>query len=244
MADQLGVIKPADGGLIYAETNLHHYFPEPLNTLTSCLFIILALYWIVKLKLYSSRHAFLSVCSWLLLIGSIGGTLYHGLRKYPFFIPMDWVPILLICLFASTWFWAKLLDSSFYSFCISGLFFLVQYPVNRLYEGKYSHLIMNLNYALMALAVLVPLILYLWKNSFKHYKWVLKAFISFVAALFFRIADGWDLLTVGTHFLWHVFGAVATFCMFLFIYKMNEGMRLVYSRPLNKDLASKYKEAN
>jgi hypothetical protein len=223
------LIKPADGGLIYAETNLHHLFPEPLNTLTSCLFFILAIYWIAKLKLYSKRHAFLSVSSWLLLIGSIGGTIYHGLRKYPIFIPMDWVPILLLCLMASLWFWTKVFGNPILGTAILIVLFLIQYPVNKLYEGRYSHLVMNLNYALMALVVIVPLILYLIKIKFNHSRWVYGAIISFVAALFFRISDGWGWLPVGTHFLWHAFGVSATAFMFLFIYKLNEGLT-EYSR--------------
>src|SRR5690606_17917106 len=98
-----------DGGLLYTETNLNSLLPEPLNTLTSCFFFLLALYWIIRLKGFNPRHAFLSIASWFLLIGSIGGTVYHGLRKYPVFIIMDWLPILLLCLMASAWFWMKVL---------------------------------------------------------------------------------------------------------------------------------------
>ena len=214
---------------MYAETNLHHLFPEPLNTITSCFFFILAIYWIIKLKVYSPNHAFLSVSSWLLLIGSIGGTVYHGLRKYPIFIPMDWVPILLLCLMCSIWLWTKVLGNRILGFGILLALFSVQYPISKLYEGRYSHLIMNVNYALMALSVIVPLILYLIKIRFGHYRWVLSAIISFVVALFFRVADGWGWLSVGTHFLWHAFGVAATASMFLFIYKLNEDLIVIYA---------------
>ena len=240
MVEILSVIKPADGGLIYAETNLRHFFPEPLNTLTSCFFIFLAIYWIATLKIYSRKHAFLSLCSWMLLIGSIGGTAYHGLRRYAFFIVMDWGPILLLCVMAGAWFWKKVLANSFYAILVLVLFMLLQYPVSILKEGRYSHYIMNINYALMALMVLVPLVLYLAKNNFRHYQWVLAAFVSFTLALFFRIADGWNLLPVGTHFLWHLFGAASTYSMFLFIYKINEGLRVVYSRPAKVNFESSY----
>lgn len=214
-------IKPADGGLIYAETNLQNLFPEPLNTITSGFFFFLAIYWIVKLKVYSPDHAFLSVSSWLLLIGSVGGTVYHGLRKYPIFIPMDWVPILLLCLMASIWFWTKVLGSPILGITNILVLFLIQYPLTLLNQNNFAHLVMNINYALMGLSVILPLIFYLVKIRFLHYQWVVAAIISFAAALFFRIADGWGWVPFGTHFLWHVFGAAATAFMFLFIYRLN-----------------------
>lgn len=90
---QLKMLHPADGGMVYTETNLSHRFPEPLNTITSGFFFILALYWIFRLKGFSKHYSFLSIASWILLIGSIGGTFYHDLRRYPVFIMMDWLPI-------------------------------------------------------------------------------------------------------------------------------------------------------
>jgi hypothetical protein len=47
-------------------------------------------------------------------------------------------------------------------------------------------------------------------------------------------------MPMGTHFLWHTFGAVATSSMFVFIYRLNEGMRVVYSNPAyNRNLQMK-----
>src|ERR1700744_6110820 len=98
---------PPDGGLIYKETNLHHLFPEPFNMVSSALFLIPALYWLIKLKGFSRQYSFLSLITWLLLIGCIGSTMYHGLRRWHFFIFMDWVPIAVICLMSSVYFWIR-----------------------------------------------------------------------------------------------------------------------------------------
>lgn len=121
-----------DGGILYTETNLNSFLPEPLNTLTSCFFFLLAVYWIYRLKGFTARHTFLSIASWLLLIGSIGGTVYHGLRKYPVFIMIDWLPILLLCLMASAWFWVKVLQSSAAAIVVFLIFFLIEAVIYNL----------------------------------------------------------------------------------------------------------------
>lgn len=40
---------PPDGGIVYAETNMSQLFPEPLNAITSCFFLAIAIYWTFKL---------------------------------------------------------------------------------------------------------------------------------------------------------------------------------------------------
>ena len=62
--------------MLYTETNLSHHFPEPLNTITSGFFFLLALYWIFRLRGFSKQYIFLSLASWILLIVITGGTLY------------------------------------------------------------------------------------------------------------------------------------------------------------------------
>ena len=70
--------------------------------------------------------------------------------------------------------------------------------------------------------VLLPVLAFLWISKFKHGIWVGIALASFIAALTFRVGDSWHLLSFGTHFLWHAFGALAAFCMFQYIYLVNE----------------------
>jgi hypothetical protein len=62
----------------------------------------------------------------------------------------------------------------------------------------------------------------LYKSEFKFGIYVLFAFLSFVIALFFRIADHWEILSIGTHFLWHTFGAIAGNFMLLYIHHYNQ----------------------
>ncbi|WP_198170101.1 hypothetical protein [Mucilaginibacter arboris] len=213
---------PADGGMIYTETNLNHSFPEPLNTITSCFFFLLALYWIFRLKGFSKQYVFLSIASWILLIGSIGGTLYHGLRRYPIYIMMDWLPISILCLLASVYFWIKFSGKWFIGVIALIAFIFIEIQIRKLMHGNSLQLGISLNYATMVLMVLLPLVLLLLKMKGHNWQFIVAALISFGIALFFRVADGWALLTVGTHFLWHTFGAIATALMFVFLKRIAE----------------------
>ncbi|WP_256002359.1 MULTISPECIES: hypothetical protein [Pedobacter] len=210
---------PPDGGAAYAETNMARLFPEPLNALTSCFFLAIAIYWTIKLRGEYRKHRFLSIALALLYIGGVGGTIYHGLRQWGFFIMMDWLPILLLCLSAGVYFLAKIVKWS------RALWLIVLYGALQLVlrglMAQNPHLFININYALMAMFVLLPVTAYLKHTGWVHGKWVGIALLSFILALTFRIADNWLLLESGTHFLWHTFGALASFSMFNYIYLLN-----------------------
>jgi hypothetical protein len=213
---------PADGGMLYTETNLNYSFPEPLNTITSCFFFLLALYWIFRLKGFSKQYIFLSIASWILLIGSIGGTLYHGLRTYPVFIMMDWLPISVLCLLASVYFWIRYSGKWFVGAIALVAFILIEVQVRKLMRENNLQLGISVNYATMVLMILLPLVLLLIKMKWHNWQLIVAALISFGIALFFRVADSWVLLAVGTHFLWHTFGVIATALMFMFLKRIAE----------------------
>jgi hemolysin III len=88
-------------------------------------------------------------------------------------------------------------------------------------------LFININYAVLACMVLLPVVAFLIVTKFKDGIWVGIALTAFIVALTFRIVDTWRLTVIGTHFLWHTFGAVAAFCMFKYIYLINERKLLV-----------------
>lgn len=211
-------IAPPDGGFAYTETNMEYLFPEPLNAITSIFFLVLAGYWTYKLKGKIKQHPFLSVSVLLLYIGGIGGTIYHGLRQWSFFIMMDWLPIALICISAGVYFLAKV-TRWYYAIGVVFVYMGLQFYLRNKID---MHLFININYAILAALVLFPVLAYLVATKFKNAVWVALGLLAFMIALFFRIADRWDLLDFGTHFLWHVFGAVAAWSMFHYIYLINE----------------------
>lgn len=212
---------PHDGGMLYAETDMNSAFPEPLNAITSCFFLAIAIYWTFKLRGQWRQHFFLTCALLLLYIGGIGGTIYHGLRQWRFFIMMDWLPIMLLCVLAGVYFLGKL-TRWYYAVAFVSLYIAFQFYARRqMMEAGDIQLFININYAVLAGMVLLPVLAYLVSTRFQHGKWVGFALLAFIAALTFRVADGWGWMEWGTHFLWHTFGAVAAFCMFQYIFFIN-----------------------
>lgn len=211
---------PPDGGSLYAETDLSRFFPEPFNFTTSLLFLALAVYWTFRLRQNPAGHRFLIFALILLYVGGIGGSVYHGLRRWPFFLVMDWLPILLLCVSAGMYFIVRLSRWYVAAAVLLG-FIALQYLMRTAFAPADIQFFINLNYAMMAALVLLPVLWWLVRTQFRHGGWVLAALGTFAPALTFRIHDGSDWLPMGTHFLWHLFGAVAAYCMFRFIYEVD-----------------------
>ncbi|MDV6169702.1 hypothetical protein R1T16_14795 [Flavobacterium sp. DG1-102-2] len=213
---------PPDGGMLYAETNMQHLFPEPLNAITSFFFLAIAVYWTIKLRTCYKEHSFLSAAILLLYIGGIGGTIYHGLRQWRFFIMMDWLPIMLLCVAAGVYFLGRVTRWYF------AVLFVVLYLCFQLFarqqmaEDDNMQLFININYAVLAGMVLFPVLAFLISTKFSNGRWVGFALVAFIIALTSRVVDAWHITSFGTHFLWHTFGAVAAFCMFQYIYLINK----------------------
>lgn len=187
----------------------------------------MAVFWLVRLKGFSKQHPYLSVNSWILLIGSIGGAIYHAFRMHAFFIYMDWVPIFVLCASASVYFWIKALDKWQYGVAVLIIFFGIEAIIRNVMLGGKPYLAINLNYATLALMIVIPVFMLLFKTAWKNVWLIILAVSCFIIALFFRIADGWGYLASGTHFLWHIFGALATSLMLLYVYRLN-------TAPINK----------
>ncbi|GAB3930229.1 hypothetical protein [Mucilaginibacter myungsuensis] len=213
---------PADGGLIYTETNVDHFFPEPLNMVTSALFLIPALYWLIRLKGFDKRYIFLSIATYFLLTACIGSTVYHGLRRWAFFIYMDWLPIAALCLLASGYFWYKVLGKWYYGVLAFAAFIATVFGIRTFMPVQNLQLSISLNYGVMGLMIVLPLFLLLSRMQWRGVGLVLTALLAFATALFFRVADQWAWVSFGTHFLWHFFGCGATSAIFLFIYRLKD----------------------
>lgn len=214
-------ILPADGSALYTETNMHNLFPEPWNMVSSALFLIPGIYWLNKLGGFNKRHAFLSIATMLMLTGCIGSTVYHGFRQWRFFMYLDWVPIALLCMLASMYFIIKVTGKWQSAVIALVAFGAVEVGLRELYMVYDKHIMFSINYGVMVMMIVVPLLILLIKTSWKNGSLVAAAFASFGFALFFRIIDTEALLPMGTHFLWHTFGAIATSFIFLYIYRLN-----------------------
>jgi hemolysin III len=216
-----GILSP-DGGPVYTESNFHHYFPEPYNTITSFLFTLLSLFWFLKLRKEYKIHVFLTISCCILFIGSVGGTLYHGLRRYPIFLVMDYLPIMILCFLAAFYFLFRAIQNPGIAIFLMIGYFLAILGIHYLLGFLPRSYQISINYALMAAMVVVCTFVFLKTIQFQKIVWIYRALFFFLLALGFRIADSWHWIPMGTHFLWHIFGMLSTASMFNFIYETDK----------------------
>lgn len=220
-AHQLNILKYTDGGPIYAETNLNAFIVEPFNTISAITFLLLAVYWWNKLNGQYSRHIILSISLPLLFVGAIGGIIYHAFRSSALWLYLDWVPILAIGALMGAYFWYKILKQWW-----KVLATLPVFAIFHLLVFKYLpiHSANNISYALLGIYIIAPSITFLFRTRFIETKLIGSATAMFCMALFFRIIDPYTkgLLPMGTHFLWHTFGALSGYFLSLYVYKIEE----------------------
>jgi len=223
-----------DGGPRYVETPLDPFadgaplVAEPWNTVTATFFIWIALYWLWRVRGRLRDFPFLVACMPILLAGGVGGTLFHGTRAARFFFLLDVIPISLLGLAGGLFMASRLMGKRppltrlavlcgvivFYA-VVNRLFFAALGPMNR-------QLIINLSYASLASIVLLPVILVLWKTRFRHGGWVVAGTLSFAIAWVARLVDQYsaDYLPMGSHWIWHTFGALTTAFIVTYFYRV------------------------
>lgn len=204
-----------DGGPIYAETDFDQFVVEPFNATSSALFVVMATYWIWRVSRSPELNFFLLYGSIVLLIGGIGGTVYHAFRTSKIWITMDWLPILILTMSAAVYFLSRVLSKKWLMIPFFIFFFAVQWLNFKYFP---SSLKTNFSYAVMGFTLLAPIMLYLYRTKFRYGMWIGISFGSFVLAVLSRYLDPYQILPMGTHFLWHLFGLVAAHSVIEYIY--------------------------
>ena len=83
-----------------------------------------------------------------------------------------------------------------------------------------QHLNTSIGYIATAIGILLPIILYFFTNKKEQWEYVFLAVLSFGFAISFRILDNFMyILPMGTHWLWHTFGALSVFFLMNYIYR-------------------------
>jgi hypothetical protein len=206
---------PADGGPVYAETDLTRSIAEPLNAASALAFVALAGLWAWRLRGRFRRHAFLAGCLPLLAAGGVGGTLYHAFRRSPAFYLLDVVPISLLAVSVSTYLWARLRRWWYLVLALP-----IYFAVGALPRAELSHAVINLSYLLLAVVILLPVLLTLRLTRWRGARWVGLALGLFAVALALRAIDPVAAVPGGTHWLWHLFGAAATAALAEYLYRL------------------------
>jgi hypothetical protein len=216
-----------DGGPIYTETppeirDARPYpgmFAEPWNAATAFLFVVIVVFWLIRLRGRLLAHPFLAVALPILFVGGVGGTLYHGLRTLRIYFLMDVIPIQILGLAVSIYIWLRLGPK------ITHLLVMIAVLALLMSLGFFTlppHYAINVSYASLALLILVPLVVALVRTRGYQVGWVITALIAFGLAWFCRLADPWEppLLPMGTHWLWHTFGAATTLALSEYVYRL------------------------
>ncbi len=205
-------------GPIYLETDLARTIVEPLNAVTAALFLIVAAMWLVKLRSRWRQRPFLLVCVALLTVGGVGGTIYHAFRGNAVWLFLDWVPIAILGVAGSVYLFAKLLKQWGYALLVVPGYVAFQFGNFNVFFQRSRHVAIAISYTTLALLPLIPAVIILIKTRFRNGWCPLAALACFGVALFCRQYDAnWpDLFPRGIHFLWHVFGAVATYLIFVY----------------------------
>lgn len=226
-----------DGGPRYKETPRDPWsvqVAEPWNAVTASLFVVIVLAWAVRLRGRFRQFPFITACMPILLAGGIGGTLYHAFRTQRAYFLLDVIPIQLLGGGAAVYLTIRLgrtlglAKVVFVSIGVLVCFLVLNGVLFRSLRPTNPNLTVNLSYASLALILLLPLLVVLIRTRFRHVGWVAAALASFGHAWFCRLADNTPYvdLPMGTHWLWHTYGALTTWFLVEYFYRI-EG------KPLN-----------
>jgi hypothetical protein len=213
-----------DGGPVYVETpadlaNYDGIVAEPWNTASAALFVVIPLIWVWFLRGRYRQYPFLTICLPILAAGGIGGVLFHGLRRYNAFFLLDVIPIFVLGFTVSIWLWIRLGPKLHHLLGMIAVLVAIQLI------GHFrlpTHWAINISYASIALIVLIPLAAALIRTRFRDGGWVATALVCFAIAWLCRLADAYrpPMLPMGTHWLWHTFGALTTTAVSVYIYRI------------------------
>ena len=214
---------PNDSGPIYKETVAGRFPVEPFNTYSNFIFLFIVLYFFLKIYNKPRQYWFLMITIPLIFVGYVGGTLYHGLRSAELWLLLDWVPIRGLSFLAVLYFIFKWKDTwpqrILFIVAIGAAFIGLRYlPVPENIEH-------NLGYLINALSILIPVVGYLRKTHWSHAGWAFSGFMIFACAIGFRFIDQrleFDIFWMGTHWLWHLLGGMAVFCILNYIFMDNK----------------------
>lgn len=212
---------PNDSGPIYQETIEGRIPVEPFNTYSNLIFIAILVYFWIKIRKNPKQHPFFLFAIPVIFMSWVGGTVYHGTRSHQFWLVLDWLPIMLVCLGGIVYFITKIKKKWWERLLFFlGLMLISFLPRLIILPNEYR---ISFGYTVTAITVLTPFIWYAYNTGWKNVQLILMAIFIFGLAVTFRTLDNITvLLPMGTHWLWHTFGGVAVFFLLLYIYKDKE----------------------
>lgn len=210
--------RASDGGPWYQETKLDQFPVEPFNSFSNLFFLAVAIYWWLQLQKQTNIEfkRFLKVSLPLLLVGFVGGTAFHATRSHLAWMLMDVLPIYILGLMTAIYHWRLLVLPSWTVFLI--FMIVLCLPMYLLWNFvPRTQNTPTIAYGILALTVLLPIVLDQVRRKGREALPLMQTLCLLAIALFFRALDSSDFVashvSIGTHWLWHSFGAAT--CHFL-----------------------------
>lgn len=197
-------------------------FPvEPFNTFSNLFFLAVTLYWYrTKGKCGDPVFTkFINTTLPILLVGYVGGSVYHATRSHVGWMVMDVLPIYILAVMAAYYHWKliKIAPKNILKIIclILGLpLFVLWYFFPNNPDS------ISLGYGILTLPIVLPIFIDQYRLRGKFLKQFIKPLLLITVALGFRVADSssWvqQNMPIGTHWLWHCFGALT--CHYLLAY--------------------------
>jgi hemolysin III len=219
---EYGNVPLLDGGPRYVETNFARLFVEPCNAITAAIFVAIVVFFMVRMWGRFRQHPFLCLAIPVLLLGGIGGTIYHALRAYKVFFYMDVVPIVLLVAMGSVYLWVRLRPRGWQVMALLAVIVTFAAVAGHfLFIGE-RHVAIIVQYLGLAVLVLTPVAIVLVRTNYRHSQIIKLALVCFGFAILFRFLDpvSAPVLPIGTHWLWHVLGAATTALLAEYFYRI------------------------
>jgi hemolysin III len=221
---------PGDHGPIYAETGLGApWLVEPCNTVSNAAFLILFVYWFVKAPRQGPAARLFRLGLPVLLFSWVGGTLYHGWRSSDVYYVMDYLPIYGLAFAVSLWLWTWLKSLALGATLAVPSLTLV--GVQIAHDVK-SLLLHTLTYLGIGSLVIVPVCILAHRRGWRNLNLLGAGLGAFALAIFFRTVDGaaGHYFAHGTHFLWHILGALSVHLLLLYLCLMSSDRPKVFQK--------------
>ena len=208
---------PIDGGPIYAETDLSAFIVEPWNAVSSLAIMLPAAYWAFKLKWKFSSYPFLYFLIPLLFLGGTGSMLYHGFRSSQLLLWMDVLPTAIVTLAVGIYFWHLTLPRKWQVVSVVAPIAFFRIFTYTYFSGQFA---INLSYVISGFLIFFPIIFYLIRHQYRHFKPILFSVLFLSLSLLFRRIDNsaTALLPMGSHFLWHILSGFGAYYLAAYIY--------------------------
>ncbi|MEA3476745.1 MAG: hypothetical protein U9R60_01075 [Bacteroidota bacterium] len=204
----------------YLESGSDNIILEPFNTVSAALFVLIAAWFLYRYRKGKMHSAFILYCIIMLMIGGISGTIYHALRVWPVFMYVDGGTIGMLMFSFTAWIIYKLIRNLWIAILAIPFGIALTFLLMYILISSGVNFNPSLFYAIMGIILVIPLIIYLFKTSFRGSKYIGLALLAFSIAIFSRAFDLRSSLPMGSHFLWHISGALAT--VFMFYYAWSE----------------------